>query len=144
MPRVLAQMAAALKGLVGAADLLSLAEVAKELKALYWGLRDATDFLHDAEMTARAHLLSRSLAAAAEQPGVPETTADELRACAVALSSWPELSEPFDGQVFEGPLTRETASVIALTSMRRAEEALRVVRTMPRPHPSAPIRLRPI
>jgi hypothetical protein len=143
MSRVLASMAAALKGLVGSAELLSLADAARELKALYWSLRDATDFLHDTEMTARAHLLSKSLAAAADELNFPAATADELRACSKALSTWPELQEPFDGQVFEGPLTRETASVIALTSMRRAEEAMRAERPTPRPHPSGPVRLRP-
>jgi hypothetical protein len=144
MPRVLAHMAAGWKRLVGgAAGALSLDAAAKELKSLYWSLRDAPDFVNDPQLTARAHLLSRSLAAAAESGSVPREAAADLEACAVALASWPVIEEPFDGQVFEGPLTRETAAVVALTSMRRAEAALGAARPAPRPRPSAPPRLRP-
>jgi hypothetical protein len=144
MPRVLAHMAASLKRLVGtAAGLLSLEAAAKELKALYWALHDAPDFVNDAQLTARAHLLARSLAAAAEAGNLGREHTEELRACATALASWPVIEEPFDGQVYEGPLTRETAAVVALTSMRRAEAAARTARPLPRPRPSGPVRLRP-
>lgn len=143
MPRVLAHMAAGWKRLVGAAaGALSLSAAADELKALYWSVRDAHDFVNDPQLTARAHLLGRSLAAAAEADGLPREAREELAACAVALASWPVMEEPFDGQVFEGPLTRETAAVVALTSMRRAEAALSAARPVPVPRPSAPPRLR--
>jgi hypothetical protein len=88
-------------------------------------------------------LLSRSLAAAAASDTLPRESKEELAACATALGTWPVIEEPFDGQVFEGPLTRETAAVVALTSMRRAEAALGAARPAPRPRPSAPPRLRP-
>lgn len=144
MPRVLAQMAAGWKRLVGsAAGALSLEAAAKELKALYWSLRDAPDFVNDPALTAQAHLLARSLDAAAASGELPRECAAELKACAVALASWPLINEPFDGQVFEGPLTRETAAVVALTSMRRAEAAASAARPAPVPRPSGPIRLRP-
>lgn len=143
MPRVLAHMAAGWKRLVGAAaGALSLAAAAEELKALYWSVREAHDFVNDPQLTARAHLLGRSLAAAAESDELPREAREELRACATALLSWPVIDEPFDGQVFEGPLTRETAAVVSLTSMRRAEAAAGAERRVPPPRPSAPPRLR--
>ena len=148
MPRVLSQLAGPIRRLLAAAaELLSLEGAARELRTLYWQLRDAPDFVRDDAMTARAHLLSRSLAAAADGlargASVSEQNLADLRACATALATWPELKEPFDGLVFEGPLTRETAAVVALTSMRCAETCLAAKSPAPRPRPSAPIRLRP-
>lgn len=150
MPRVLAHLAAPLRRLLAAAaELMSLEAAARELKSLYWSLRDAPDFARDEALTARVHLLARSLEAAADELArgcdASAATVADLRACATALGTWPELKEPFDGQVFEGPLTRETASVVALASMRCAEACLAATRRAAArpPRPSAPIRLRP-
>lgn len=125
---------------------LPVQAAAEELKQLYWDLRDAADVGRDARLTARARTLGRSLEHAARaleaRAHVDPALVDGTFAAAQALAAWPILEVPFDGVVIEGPLTRETASVVALTAMRRAEDCARAL-APPRPRRSAPPRLRP-